>query len=142
DRYGYERASEAIESFAGVILEAVAEAGDGREFVGHIGGDDFIVIASPDRARPVGEKCIELFDAVAPRFYADEDLDQGYIVAHDRDGRERKFGIMTLSVVIVPRGACPVNSPHELADLVARYKARAKRIPGSTIVECTGMSGP
>jgi diguanylate cyclase (GGDEF)-like protein len=137
DYYGYERASHVIEAFARVIREAVDEAGVGGEFVGHIGGDDFVVIAAPEQARAIGAKCIERFEALVPDFYAEEDRQRGHIVAHDREGREREFGPLTLSVVIVPNSACPLNSPHELADFVARYKARAKRIPGSTIVECT-----
>jgi PleD family two-component response regulator len=138
DRYGYERPSHAIATVARIIERSVRETGGPSDFVGHIGGDDFVILAKPERARAIGERVLELFDERAPSFYDEEDRERGYIVAHDRDGNLRTFPVMTFSAVIISGAHTGDIDVATLADLVARLKAQAKRKQGSTIVEYDG----
>lgn len=135
DHYGYERASEVIATVARVIEEGTREQAGPDHFVGHIGGDDFVILTATGRARPVCRRCLELFDEHVPGFYDPEDAERGSIVGRHRDGAQAKFPLMTISAVIVPSGAPEIESPHALADLVVQLKARAKQTPGSTVIE-------
>ncbi|MGD8237160.1 MAG: response regulator [Armatimonadota bacterium] len=135
DHYGYERASAVIASVARVIEQGTREQGGPEHFVGHIGGDDFVILTATDRARPVCHRCLELFDELVPGFYDADDAERGFIMGHRRDGAPAQFPLITISAVIVPNGAPEIQSPHALADLVVQLKARAKQTPGSTVIE-------
>ncbi len=135
DHYGYERASEVIAAVARIIEDGTREKAGLDHFVGHIGGDDFVVITTVERARPVCDRCLELFDERVPSFYDPEEVERGFITGHRRDGTPDQFPLMTISAVIVPSTAPEIRSPHTLADLAVGLKARAKSAAGSTVVE-------
>lgn len=137
DLYGYERGSRAIAMVARLIERAVREAGRPSDFVGHIGGDDFVLLVGPDRARPICDRTLELFASRTPELYDDEDRERGYITAHDRDGTLSTFPLMSLSAVIISCSAGTGCTAATLADLVARLKAEAKAQEGNTILEHT-----
>lgn len=138
DRYGYERASRAIAAVARMIERAVREAGRPSDFVGHIGGDDFVCLAGPDRARPICERTLDLFAKRIPDLYDEQDRERGYVVAHDRDGNAGQFPLITLSAVIIPCSATPGCTAVTLADLVARLKAEVKAREGNSILQYSG----
>jgi PleD family two-component response regulator len=135
DRYGYERGSRAIATVARMIERAVREAGRPSDFVGHIGGDDFVCLAGPDRARPICERTISLFAKRTPDLYDEEDREKGCVIAHDREGNVAQFPLMTLSAVIISCSATLGCTAGTLADLVARLKAEAKAEEGNTVLE-------
>jgi diguanylate cyclase (GGDEF)-like protein len=135
DRYGYERGSRAIASVARLIERSVRETGQPSDFVGHIGGDDFALLVGRERARPICDRVMALFSERMPKLYDDEDREKGCITAHDRDGTECRFPIMSLSAVIVSCSAMAGCTAATLAGLVARLKAQAKAQVGNTILE-------
>jgi len=135
DRYGYERASEAISLTARVIEEAVQDAGRPSDFVGHIGGDDFALVLEVEQARAVCERTVALFAERIVDLYDPPDRDRGAILSHDRDGSQRAFAIMTLSAAIVHCAADSACSAGALAAFVARLKAEAKAIAGNAILD-------
>jgi len=135
DRYGFERASGVIEQVARMIEQGMAECGQADDFLGHIGGDDFVVVTAPQRARPVCERCIEIFEQRIPAFYDEADRQRGYIVSRHRSGETDQFNLMTISVVIACSDRVRIESPHELAELVADLKAEAKAVDQSIVVE-------
>jgi len=138
DRYGYERPSQAIAAVARLIERAIREAGGPSDFVGHIGGDDFVILAKPERARPVCQRVIDLFAERAPTFYDEDDRERGCIITHDRYGTLREFPLMTFSAVIVSGSATGAVDVATLADLIAKLKRQAKGKTGSRIVEYPG----
>ncbi|HWI41597.1 MAG TPA: HAMP domain-containing protein, partial [Verrucomicrobiae bacterium] len=131
DRYGYVRASEAIKMTATVIRQAVNEKGDPRAFVGHIGGDDFVMILSSESISGVCEKVIDDFTCGILPFYTNEDLRAGAIRGKDRYGVEREFPIMTISIAVLECAPGEYSSAAEVAHTVAETKERAKSSPGS-----------
>ena len=135
DHYGYERASEVIAAVARIIERGTRDKGGADHFVGHIGGDDFVILTAPEHPHKVCSRCLELFDEHVPGFYSPEDAERGFIVGRDREGTRHRFPLMTISAVIVPSTAPEIQSPHALADLVVQLKAQAKSMPGSAIVE-------
>lgn len=88
DTYGFAKGDDVIRETARIILTQ-STASDG--FVGHIGGDDFIVLTNPDGAEALCQKVIKVFDAKAPNFYSAEDQKRGYIETKDRRGKPPNF---------------------------------------------------
>lgn len=141
DRYGYERASRCISGVARLMERCIREAGRPSDFVGHIGGDDFVILVGPDRARTICEMALALFEERTRALYDKEDLERGYITACGRDGVVRDFQLMSLSTVIIHCNSLPDCSTAVIADLVARLKSQAKSQDGSIILEYCAQTG-
>jgi diguanylate cyclase (GGDEF)-like protein len=89
DYYSYQRGDEAIKLTASIILHAVGGKGGQRDFIGHIGGDDFVVLSSPDRAREVADEIVREFDEKIPALYSPADRDRGFIEVVNRQNVDR-----------------------------------------------------
>lgn len=134
DRYGYAQGSEIIKETAQIIEQAVRTKGAQDDFIGHIGGDDFVVITVPERMRPICDHVISDFDRRILRYYEEPDRANGYILGKTRQGVEMKFPIMTISIAIVTNERRQVGSPLEVSELAAELKDYAKTIPKSVYV--------
>jgi len=134
DTYGYAKADGVIFQTAGILRHAVAEHGGEAGFVGHVGGDDFVLLNSPERADVVCREIIAAFDRVIPLYYDRADRERGYIEAVDRFGTPRKFPILSLSIATVVAPPGRFASHADLAKTAAEVKARAKKLPGSVHV--------
>lgn len=98
DVYGFVKGDEVIRETARV-LRRIAEP-DGA-FIGHIGGDDFIVLTTPEHAEPLSSKILQAFDASAPGFYTPEDRARGFITTKDRRGAETRYPLLSMAIGIV-----------------------------------------
>jgi len=134
DRYGYAQGSELIKETARIIEETVRIKGASDDFIGHIGGDDFVVITVPDRMRIIGEEIIARFDRRIPEFYDDADRKNGYIPGKSRQGVEMKFPLITISIAIVTNEWRVLANPLETSEIAAELKDYAKTIPKSVYV--------
>ncbi len=134
DRYGYKRGNDLIKALAEIIEEAVKLHGRGDDFVGHIGGDDFVVITTPERFRAICSYIIEEFDNEVVNFYDPEDKKRGYIVSKDRQGNERRFNIATVSIAVVTNTNTRFESHLEVSEIAAELKEYAKTFPRSLYV--------
>lgn len=134
DRYGYARGSEVIKATAKVVEEAVVENGTGDDFVGHIGGDDFVLITSPYRYKNISESIIKKFDEMIPDFYDKADRKNGYISSKTRKGEPVKVPIMSVSIAIVTNLQRKLASAIQVGELAAELKEYAKSIPGSVYI--------
>ena len=135
DRYGFTRGDSVIRQTADIILEAVREAGNPDDFLGHIGGDDFVVVSTPERAVPVARAVVARFDRVIPFYYDAEDRRRGSIESEDRRGHRTTFPLMSLSIAIVTNETRDFTHPGEVADVAAQLKKYAKSRPGSLWVK-------
>ncbi len=134
DRYGYAQGSEVLKETARVIEQAVKTKGVSEDFVGHIGGDDFVVITVPERMRLICEEVISQFDRRIVDFYDESDKKNGYILGKTRQGIDMKFPIMTISIAIVTNEHRQIGSPLEASEIAAELKDYAKTIPKSVFV--------
>ncbi len=134
DRYGYAHGSEVIKATAHIIEDAVRLKGTPDDFVGHVGGDDFVVITTPAHMREVSTEVISQFDRRAPEFYAPEDRARGYIQGKTRQGVDMQFPIMSISIAIVTNEGRKVTNPLEASEIAAELKDYAKTIPKSVFV--------
>lgn len=131
DHYGYVKASEVIKITAEIIDQAVRKVTDTEVFVGHIGGDDFIIIADCEPAELICRQIIADFEAEIVKHYSAEDLTRGAIEGVDRYGVARVFPIMTISIAVVVCSEGEYNSTVEIAKAAAAIKDHAKGLPGS-----------
>jgi len=131
DHYGYVKASEVIKVTAEIIHQAVKKVTDSEAFVGHIGGDDFIIIAGCEPAESICKQIIIDFEAEIVKHYSAEDLECGAIEGVDRYGVARIFPIMTISIAVVICSDGEFNSTVEIARAAAEIKDHAKGLPGS-----------
>ncbi len=135
DYYGYAKADGVISQTGDIIRKAVEQHGTADDFVGHIAGDDFVLITSPDRIEAIANDIIQTFDSLIPLYYHPEDQARGYIVAQDRFGEIRKFGIMSISIAAVRADPGEFRSHGEIATRAAELKQEAKGIEGSVLVQ-------
>jgi diguanylate cyclase (GGDEF)-like protein len=134
DRYGYANGSEVIKESARIIENAVKAKGTSDDFVGHVGGDDFVVITTPDVMRDVSSEIIDRFDQRIPEFYEPADRKKGYIQGKTRQGVEMQFPIMTISIAVVTNQYRKYTDPLEASEIAAELKDYAKTIPKSVFV--------
>jgi diguanylate cyclase (GGDEF)-like protein len=98
DHYGFMRGDEVIQTAASLIGDAARGASEGAAFVGHVGGDDFVVVVSPEQAERVADAIVTAFDEAAPGLYDEADRERGYIEVTNRRGELQRFGMLTLSI--------------------------------------------
>ena len=135
DTYGFERGDEVIRTTARILLVAMRERGTPEDFLGHIGGDDFVMITQPHTVEAICKKIVSEVSDTAPGFYNEEDRKRGYIEAKDRDGRPRLFPLLTISIAVVTNESRPIKHVAEVAQLGAELKEWAKQKGGNRWVK-------
>ena len=86
----------------GRLLEDCAQRlGDSNTFVGHIGGDDFVLVTTPDREGPVCKYIVKAFDESIPEFYDEQAREQGRVEFKDRNGDVESFPLMSITIAVV-----------------------------------------
>jgi diguanylate cyclase (GGDEF)-like protein len=85
DTYGLARGDEVIKKTANLLKEVLREKGSKEDFIGHQGGDDFVLVVKPNRAKEAAEYLIDRFDHdLVKTLYRKEDYERGYVMAVDR----------------------------------------------------------
>ncbi len=134
DRYSYARGSELIKWMAEMLTAIKKEYGAQEDFLGHIGGDDFVIICSPDRIKKICSQIIEEFDKGIIDHYDSEDAKKGFIISTDRNDKPAMFGMMTVSLAVVNTDRTLVRDPMEISQKVAELKQYAKSFAKSIYV--------
>lgn len=134
DRYGYARGNEVIIEISRIVDLATKTLGTPSDFVGHIGGDDFVAVTSPERVRLLCDEIIAQFDRKAPQYYNEQDRRNGYISGKSRQGVEMRFPIMTISIAVVTNLQRTFSSPLEMSAVAIELKEYAKTFPRSLYV--------
>ncbi len=134
DAYGFLQGNELIKATGRIIQAAVSDIAGTEPFemVGHVGGDDFVVLTSAEAVEDLCREIIRRFDQEAPAFYADLDRQRGYIVTIDRQGRVIKAPMATLSIGVVTNRYREIDNHWLVGELAAEVKKKAKALPGSS----------
>ena len=130
DAYGYTRGDEVITLLARLLRE-LSDAE--RDFVGHIGGDDFVLVLRSENWRERCETVLERFSGEVRRCYPAEALDAGGIYCEDRAGRREFFALLSIAVGVVRRDPAEGLNPDELVALATAAKREAKRQSGNAV---------
>ncbi|HET9394017.1 MAG TPA: response regulator [Candidatus Rubrimentiphilum sp.] len=135
DVYGFTHGDEAIRLVASITLDVVHRRGTTLDFVGHIGGDDFLVVTHPERAEEIAREIIAEFDRGIRDLYRPQDLRQGFIETHDRRGALNRYAIMSLSIALVSSEQRKLTDYAQIGETAAELKRYAKSIGGSVYVK-------
>lgn len=135
DTYGFEHGDEVIRETARILIRTVQQAGTNDDFIGHIGGDDFVVITVPQRADALCETIIADFEKTAPSFYNETDRKLGFIIAHDRQGKELKVPLLSVSIGVVTNENRQIEHVAQVGEIGAELKAAAKSLERSNYVK-------
>jgi diguanylate cyclase (GGDEF)-like protein len=122
DAFGFRKADDVVADLGGMILERARAYGGGAAFVGHVGGDDFVVVVDPLNALELAQELVESFEARVARWYTGE------------AGAEQMARRMTLSIAVVDAQAAGAKSVEELSRHLAATKRISKRREGSNYV--------
>ena len=132
DTYGPARGDRVIRLLADVLVEQVGAQGAGGDFIGHIGGDDFVVMTTPEVLDNLCQHIIDTFDQRVRMLYDPDDLARGYLQGVDRQGMPRHFPIISLSIGAVTNRYRTFVDHEEMSRVAAEMKQFAKQQPGSS----------
>ncbi len=132
DVYGFLRGNELIRLLARVITDCVRTEGNTNDFVGHIGGDDFIIITTPDKVDRLCRALIDAWEASSRSFFTPEDQKRGTLIARDRQGRIQTHPLCGISIGVVTNVHRPIASMEEISRVAAQVKLKAKSSSGSS----------
>ncbi len=134
DIYGFSNGDEIIKFTSKVIVSNVHEISISDNFVGHIGGDDFVAIVAETDYDKLCQDIIEEFDRDVLNFYTEEDIEKGYIEVANRRGIIEQFPLTSISIGVVEIDYGRFKSTLEIGEIGAQVKHQAKSIMGSTYV--------
>jgi diguanylate cyclase (GGDEF)-like protein len=134
DVYGFANGDEIIKFTAKVILKHVHNIENSDNFVGHIGGDDFVAIIGETDYDKVCQDIIAEFDSEAVNFYNNEDVERGYVEVANRKGIIEQFPLTSISIGVVEVDNKKIKTTLEIGEVGAQVKHQAKTIMGSTYV--------
>ena len=127
DVYGFLAGNEMILLVAHICQRVVYEAGNEDDFVGHVGGDDFLVMTTPDKSATLGQKIVSHYEMQSRDLYRAEDIERGTICCLDRRGLSCQFPLVALSVGIINNQGKHIHHLSELSTLAAEVKRAAKQ---------------
>ena len=134
DHYGYQRGDESILFLADIVTEAVNSLGGASDFVGHIGGDDFVVITSPARAEFIGRHIIDEFDKGSLILFHENDIRRGYMEVRNRLGEIKRLPLMSLTIALVSDEEGRLRHYAQVNDIATELKRYGKGMAGSVVV--------
>ena len=134
DYYGFVKGDEIIKFTAKVIVENVHRNVEDNNFVGHIGGDDFVAIVEDEDYEQICQNVIKDFDTGVVKYFSEEDIEKGYLEIANRKGIIEEFPITSISVGAVEVTPGRFRNSLEIGEAAAQVKHLAKTIPGSTYV--------
>jgi diguanylate cyclase (GGDEF)-like protein len=131
DHYGFLRGDEALRAVGRIVQDAALETGGSSVFVGHLGGDDFVLVSPIDLAEPLCARIIERLDREIPLLYDQDDRGRGHIEVQNRQGRIEQFPPLSISIGVATSTRRRFSHPGEVVTLATELKEYVKRSPGS-----------
>jgi diguanylate cyclase (GGDEF)-like protein len=134
DYYGFEKGDTIIKDTSRILINAIQKEGSVNDFIGHIGGDDFVIVTSPQKGESMARKIIADFDNISSRFFEHKERVKGYIETQGRDGQIHKSGFPTISIGIITNLQRDFNHIAQISSLGAEMKNLAKKFPESKYI--------
>lgn len=135
DVYGFAKGDSAIKLTADIIRDSVQSMGNRDDFIGHIGGDDFVIVTSVDKYENICKMIIDDFDKKILFLYNEKDRKKGFITTTNRLGQVRNFPIMTISLAVVTNEKKDYENALEIAEVAAEVKKYVKNLDGSNYLK-------
>lgn len=140
DAYGFEKGDLVIKALSSAIVDGLSRFDIGDSFCGHIGGDDFVVLTGRE-PEPVMRWLALEFDRFVRAFYTETDRSRGGIVSFDREGKRKKFPLMSISIASLCCGKDERTGERmfqQLASLKKKAKSEAACTEGSVFLTSAG----
>lgn len=132
DTYGFESGDRMIVLLARIISHATKKYGSMEDFIGHIGGDDYIIISRSECAETICKSVVKLFDRLVRRCFSAKDGENGKFFGHNREGQSGWLPLVSVSLAVLH---CRDKQSYlTLAERAAQLKKYAKALPGSVWV--------
>lgn len=135
DCYGFEKGDKVILQTALIITKAIEKLGNRTDFLGHIGGDDFIFITTPDCILEICAKITDDFDENVAGFYNEEDRKRGFIVTKNRLGELCQVSLISVAIGIATNEYRKFFHLGEVIQTITDLKNYAKSLGGSNYVK-------
>jgi diguanylate cyclase (GGDEF)-like protein len=135
DRYGFELGDKVIYQTAIILINALEKSGSASDFLGHIGGDDFIFITACDAMEEICRQTVENFDKSIGSFYNEEDRKRGYIIIKNRIGQLGRVPILSLAIGIVTNEHRPLKHVGQIIQIGTELKNYAKTFAKSIYIK-------
>ncbi|MDD4370380.1 MAG: EAL and GGDEF domain-containing protein [Anaerostipes sp.] len=133
DAYGFNNGDLMIQLVADIMKESISDS----NFKGHIGGDDFVVVAGIWDVKDMCERMITEFQRRVRILYNEKDWENGYIISKNRNGFIEQFPIASLSISVATNENKQYKDVFEFSNEIAKVKKRSKKIEGNSI--CIGL---
>lgn len=134
DKYGFAKGDEVLLFNSYVLQMALKANGVTDYFVGHIGGDDFVITLPLERAYDVAQSIICMFDDGITRFYTPDDVAQKFIISFNRRGEKQIFPIISISMAGVDLTSPMYQKYIQVNDACSEAKKKAKATEGSSFI--------
>ncbi len=131
DRYGYKAGSDVLAMVGELLKNVVMEKGSEADLVGHIGGDDYVILTNLESAELLAQEIVQRFDETIPSYYNQQDREAKSFTGKDRYGVKRTFPLMTISIAVVPSTHYEYPSRLAISQDCARLKEYLKIQQGS-----------
>jgi PleD family two-component response regulator len=135
DYYGYQKGDEIITFLAAIMTKAIEKLGSKEDFVGHIGGDDFVLITDPTRAEFIAKHIIDEYDKGALFLLNENDVKRGYFEVRNRQGEIARVSLMSITIALVISTENRIAHFAEINDIASELKKYGKNMRGSVVIK-------
>ncbi len=129
--YGFVAGDDALKFVGQMLNELINQHSSASDFIGHIGGADFLLITAPDRVKAIGKLAILRFEQDTAPLYSYQDRKAGYMTFIDPAGKQRQAPLMNLSIGAISDCNGPFTDIRELAEIANASRQRARQISGN-----------
>jgi PleD family two-component response regulator len=125
DVYGYQAGDRVIKDLARLLLTA-SGPGSANTFVGHVGGDDFVIISTAEQMRAILKTVLDTFDRESGTYYSAKHRKRGGLVTSNRQYRKQFFPVMKLSCAVIDTSIRRIQHYGELVEIASELKHHLK----------------
>jgi PleD family two-component response regulator len=133
DVYGFVAGDDALKTIGMLLTEVVNEKGGDDDFIGHVGGADFLITTAPDRVKTLCEAAVIRFDRDIPLLYSYQDRKAGFMTVQEPGGGQRQVPLMSLSIGVISQAQGPFTDIRELTEVASEAKQKARQPIGSSV---------
>lgn len=131
DTYGFKHGDEVIKETARILIRTAQQFGNPDDFIGHIGGDDYVLVTTMPMVDNICKSIIDEFEKTVPSFYNETDRKNGYIMGKDRKGEKQKIPLLSVSIGVVSNEYRSIEHVAQIGEIGAELKSHAKRLERS-----------
>ncbi len=135
DAYGFERGDEVIRETARILLEILKELGGSTDFLGHIGGDDFVMVTTPNQAESIAKEIVQKIRGRLEKLHDEAERKKGAIGTMDRQGEFSHYPLLSATVAVVTNETRDLQHVAAIAQIGAELKAKGKKKGGNKVVK-------